>query len=253
VIEIAPLAFMRGRSLNDSFIILDEAQNTSVEQMKMFLTRMGFGSKAVVTGDITQTDLPKQQLSGLQARDERAAGRGGRGVHAFHVAGRRASIRSYNASCRLTSARPRTNPLDGDRADRNPQDRSARTRAASRAGRMLRSCAASRSRSKATELTIRVVGAAESRRLNRTWRGKDKPTNVLSFREPCWRSGHLRAVVAREAREQGKRPSAHWAHMVVHGVLHLLGYDHENDRDAERWKRAKRRSWLNSGMPNPYG
>jgi phosphate starvation-inducible PhoH-like protein len=66
VIEIAPLAFMRGRSLNDSFIILDEAQNTSVEQMKMFLTRMGFGSKAVVTGDITQTDLPKQQLSGLR-------------------------------------------------------------------------------------------------------------------------------------------------------------------------------------------
>jgi phosphate starvation-inducible PhoH-like protein len=65
VIEIAPLAFMRGRSLNDSFIILDEAQNTSVEQMKMFLTRIGFGSKAVVTGDITQTDLPKQQLSGL--------------------------------------------------------------------------------------------------------------------------------------------------------------------------------------------
>ena len=66
VIEIAPLAFMRGRSLNDAFIILDEAQNTSVEQMKMFLTRMGFGSKAVVTGDITQTDLPKQQLSGLR-------------------------------------------------------------------------------------------------------------------------------------------------------------------------------------------
>jgi phosphate starvation-inducible PhoH-like protein len=66
VIEIAPLAFMRGRSLNDSFIILDEAQNTSVEQMKMFLTRMGFGSRAVVTGDITQTDLPKQQISGLK-------------------------------------------------------------------------------------------------------------------------------------------------------------------------------------------
>ena len=66
IIEIAPLAFMRGRSLNDSFIILDEAQNTSVEQMKMFLTRMGFGSKAVVTGDVTQTDLPRQQMSGLR-------------------------------------------------------------------------------------------------------------------------------------------------------------------------------------------
>ena len=66
VIEVAPLAFMRGRSLNGSFVILDEAQNTSVEQMKMFLTRIGFGSKAVVTGDITQIDLPRQQRSGLK-------------------------------------------------------------------------------------------------------------------------------------------------------------------------------------------
>ena len=66
IIEIAPLAFMRGRSLNESFVILDEAQNTSVEQMKMFLTRIGFGSRAVVTGDITQIDLPDRQLSGLK-------------------------------------------------------------------------------------------------------------------------------------------------------------------------------------------
>jgi len=65
VIEIAPLAYMRGRTLNESFIILDEAQNTSVEQMKMFLTRIGFGSTAVVTGDVTQIDLPKGQRSGL--------------------------------------------------------------------------------------------------------------------------------------------------------------------------------------------
>jgi phosphate starvation-inducible PhoH-like protein len=65
VIEIAPLAFMRGRSLNDSFIILDEAQNTTPEQMKMFMTRLGFGSRMVVTGDITQVDLPRDQQSGL--------------------------------------------------------------------------------------------------------------------------------------------------------------------------------------------
>jgi phosphate starvation-inducible PhoH-like protein len=65
-IEVAPLAFMRGRTLNESFIILDEAQNTTVEQMKMFLTRIGFGSRAVITGDITQVDLPRSQLSGLR-------------------------------------------------------------------------------------------------------------------------------------------------------------------------------------------
>ncbi|MFZ1642455.1 MAG: PhoH family protein [Candidatus Contendobacter sp.] len=66
IIEVAPLAFMRGRSLNDSFIILDEAQNTTVEQMKMFLTRIGFGSTAVVTGDVTQVDLPRNIPSGLR-------------------------------------------------------------------------------------------------------------------------------------------------------------------------------------------
>jgi phosphate starvation-inducible protein PhoH and related proteins len=65
IIEVAPLAFMRGRSINDSFVILDEAQNTSPEQMKMFLTRLGFGSKMVVTGDVTQIDLPRDQRSGL--------------------------------------------------------------------------------------------------------------------------------------------------------------------------------------------
>ena len=64
-IEIAPIAFMRGRTLNDAFVILDEAQNTTSEQMKMFLTRLGFGAKAVITGDITQIDLPQGRMSGL--------------------------------------------------------------------------------------------------------------------------------------------------------------------------------------------
>ena len=65
-IEVAPLAFMRGRTLNDSFVILDEAQNTTPEQMKMFLTRLGYGSKAVITGDVTQIDLPAGRQSGLK-------------------------------------------------------------------------------------------------------------------------------------------------------------------------------------------
>jgi phosphate starvation-inducible protein PhoH and related proteins len=70
VIEVAPLAYMRGRTLNDAFVILDEAQNTSIEQMKMFLTRIGFGSTAVVTGDLTQVDLPRAQKSGLREAAE---------------------------------------------------------------------------------------------------------------------------------------------------------------------------------------
>ena len=64
-LEIAPLAFMRGRTLNNAFVILDEAQNTTPEQMKMFLTRIGFGARAVITGDVSQIDLPKGQMSGL--------------------------------------------------------------------------------------------------------------------------------------------------------------------------------------------
>lgn len=74
IIEIAPLAYMRGRTLDDSFIILDEAQNTTPEQMKMFLTRIGFGSKAIITGDITQIDLPKGQASGLVQAQKILAG-----------------------------------------------------------------------------------------------------------------------------------------------------------------------------------
>ena len=83
-IELAPLAFMRGRSLNESFIILDEAQNTTIEQMKMFLTRMGFGSKSVVNGDITQIDLPTDKMSGLKHAVEVLSGIEGIGIINFN-------------------------------------------------------------------------------------------------------------------------------------------------------------------------
>ncbi len=82
-IEIAPLAYMRGRTLDDSFIILDEAQNTTPEQMKMFLTRLGFNSKAIVTGDLTQTDLPNGKKSGLAAAVKILDGINGIGIHHF--------------------------------------------------------------------------------------------------------------------------------------------------------------------------
>ena len=82
-IELAPLAFMRGRSLNESFIILDEAQNTTIEQMKMFLTRMGFGSKSVINGDITQIDLPRDEVSGLKHAIEVLNGIEGIGIINF--------------------------------------------------------------------------------------------------------------------------------------------------------------------------
>ena len=90
VIELAPLAYMRGRTLNESFIILDEAQNTTAEQMKMFLTRIGFGSTAVITGDITQIDLPRTQSPACKQAMEVLHGRRRHQLHPFHAAGRRA-------------------------------------------------------------------------------------------------------------------------------------------------------------------
>ena len=80
VVEVAPLAYMRGRTLSDSFVILDEAQNTTGEQMKMFLTRMGFGTRVVVTGDITQIDLPYGKKSGLKEAVEVLSGVDGIGI-----------------------------------------------------------------------------------------------------------------------------------------------------------------------------
>ena len=87
-IELAPLAYMRGRTLNDSFVILDEAQNSTVEQMKMFLTRIGFGSKAIITGDITQVDLPRGQLSGLRHSQNVLVGIKGISFTHFKTSGR---------------------------------------------------------------------------------------------------------------------------------------------------------------------
>jgi probable rRNA maturation factor len=117
--------------------------------------------------------------------------------------------------------------------------------------------AAAPRRARPASLSVRVVGAAESRKLNRTWRGKDKPTNVLAFPsgllpEVLGDLAICAPVVAREAREQGKPPAAHWAHMVVHGVLHLLGYDHENDRDAAAMEAREAKILAQLGMPHPY-
>jgi phosphate starvation-inducible PhoH-like protein len=118
-IEVAPLAFLRGRSLNDSFIILDEAQNTSPEQMKMFLTRLGFGSKAVVNGDVTQIDLPPGQRSGLVAVQEILGGIPG--IEFVHLGARdvvRAPIVQdiVEAYRRFTENQPQ--PADDDRRSR---------------------------------------------------------------------------------------------------------------------------------------
>jgi probable rRNA maturation factor len=123
-------------------------------------------------------------------------------------------------------------------------------------------CAALGRRAHGAELALRVVGAAESRRLNEKFRGRDVPTNVLSFpaqRLPAVRSrralGDLvicARVLRSEARAQGKTLRAHWAHLVVHGALHLIGYDHERAGDARRMERREIAVLKDLGFANPY-
>lgn len=119
-----------------------------------------------------------------------------------------------------------------------------------------------RQRSADSELTIRLVDEAEGRELNRTWRHKDYPTNVLSFPADIPEGlldipllGDLVIcvpVVEREAAEQGKAPDAHWAHLVIHGCLHLLGYDHVEDAEAEEMESLERDLLAELGYPDPY-
>ncbi len=110
------------------------------------------------------------------------------------------------------------------------------------------------------ELGIRVVGSRESRALNGRWRGRDAPTNVLSFPASAELRGRqlgdlvvCAPVVAREAREQGKALAAHWAHMIVHGTLHLAGFDHERTADAKRMEGRERALLARLGFADPYG
>jgi probable rRNA maturation factor len=114
---------------------------------------------------------------------------------------------------------------------------------------------------KPAELSIRIVGAREGRMLNRQYRGKDYATNVLSFPVDLPRGvastllGDLvicAPVVAREAREQGKTPRDHYAHLTVHGVLHLLGFDHQDERDATRMEALETRVLAGLGIADPY-
>ena len=225
-IEVAPLAFMRGRTLNDSFIILDEAQNTSPEQMQMFLTRLGFGSKVVVTGDVTQVDLPRDQASGLiQVQDILGDDRGDR-VRPLRPPGRRPS-QARAADRRGVQAARRGDRTNGSMSGDCP--RRARTvaygpgvtllacssagprptvlRSRSRIGAGWRSTRARRSSSRTRvlraegvddgELGLAFVGPDEMRALKRDHLGIDEATDVLSFpidgRDGC-RTGMPRAL-----------------------------------------------------------
>lgn len=279
VIEVAPLAYMRGRTLNDAFIILDESQNTTIEQMKMFLTRIGFNSKAVITGDITQIDLPRSTKSGLRHAIEVLAEVDEISFNFFHSE----DVVRHPVVARIVNAYEAWEAADQKRkaeAGRRAQTRSPGTGAKMSQVILDLQLACEETSGlpdealfqrwvdavippfqEESELTIRLVDVAESHELNLTYRGKDKPTNVLSFpfeappgiEMPLL--GDLiicRQVVEQEASEQGKPLEAHWAHMVVHGSLHLLGYDHIEDDEAEEMEGLETEIMLALGYEDPY-
>ena len=226
VIEVAPLAFMRGRTLNDSFVILDEAQNTSPEQMKMFLTRLGFNSRMVVTGDITQIDLPTDQRSGLIAvsdildsvQDISFVRFGGEDVVRHKLVQRIVAAYERARQPRAGGAhRTRADPtlLSLDLADVPPELRDAVERTLGAAG--------------VTDghLGVELVDAARIQELNREHRAKDAPTDVLAF--PVDGTGPVAGP--RELGDVAICPEhcSDLTEAAVHGVLHLCGHDHEVD------------------------
>ena len=202
-IEVAPLAFMRGRTLNDSFIILDEAQNTSPEQMQMFLTRLGFGSKVVVTGDITQIDLPQEQRSGLVhvrdvLRDRRHP------VRRVRPQGRRAAQARAADRRGLQGAHGRAATGDDLGRRREPQrGRGRRGGAVELAGRVLRAEGIEEG-----ELGIAFVGEDEMRALKREHLGDRRADRRALVPDRRPRRGARTACRARSATSCSARRSS---------------------------------------------
>ena len=298
VIEVAPIAFMRGRTLNDSFIILDEAQNCTPEQMKMVLTRQGFNSKMVVNGDVTQIDLPAGRRSGLIDATEVLRGVEGISFVQFddkdvvrHTLVQRIvkAYERYNEA--IGAARQLTLPLaEPFRRRERQRERRGQGGDSVRRGRpaglkramsspegssvTFRRVPASLRRApierfartlqkevvKGRSFDTLITGDAELRRLNRDFRGKDYATDVLSFpaiadqsrdRQGALlprRHRHLPGRARAQAREFGHAIEQEVQILMLHGVLHLMGHDHETDSGA--MARAEKRWRAKLGLPN---
>ena len=252
-IEVAPLAYMRGRTLDDSFIILDEAQNTSCEQMKMFLTRMGFGSKMVITGDATQIDLPADKLSGLKQAVRVLKNVEGIGICELtdqdvvrHVMVQRI-IKAYadyedarNEKEETIMAKRHYIPITADVPGAG-ESKCAFIR------KVIRTALAAEGVDFPCEIDVRLTNDEAIHAINREMRQVDRATDVLSFpmfeltpgelpgeRTPTPARASSRSAIwsshsstsPRRRRNTDTPNRRELAYLVTHSVLHLLGYDH---------------------------
>ncbi len=273
-IEVAPLAYMRGRTLNDAFIILDEAQNTSPEQMKMFLTRLGFGAKMVVTGDVTQVDLPSGTQSGL--RIVRDILDGIEDVHfaeltSSDVVRHRLVSEIVDAYSRWDATAGRRGVAPGVRPRRPPPAAAALTGGVvsvevnnesgveadeSEIVALARHVLGQMRVNPQAELSIVLVDESAMEQLHVQWMDEPGPTDVLSFPMDELRPGVdgeesapgllgdvvlCPQVAARQAQQAGHTTQDELLLLTTHGILHLLGYDHaEPDEEREMFGLQRR-------------
>ncbi len=255
-----PIAFMRGRTLSHAFVILDEAQNASRLQMKMVLTRLGEGARMAVTGDPSQVDL-------VQRRRQRPGPRGLHLLEGVEGVGRR-PLRPPATWCatRWSSASSSAYDADapGGRAliEVEVEDRGLARPVADRRG-CLRvvggsGAGAARDRRRATVAVLLTDDAALAE-LNDRFPRQAQPTNVLSFPAPpktpraIWATLRWRYRGLRRARPPSRASARRTTsqHLVVHGVLHLVGYDHETETEAEAMEALERDILAGLGVPTP--
>ena len=234
-IEVAPLAFMRGRTLNDSFIILDEAQNTSPEQMQMFLTRLGFGSKIVVTGDVTQIDLPRDQASGPDPGSGHPQHDRRHRVHPFRQRGRRP------AQARAADRRGVQVPRGGNGHGPAEVVPMVEVEVANRSGAAVDEAGGGRARSARArrgghedgEVGLVFVRADEARRSSASISASTRPPTCSpspsTAATQCRTESRARSATSSSA---PKWSAPDWREPLIHGALHLVGYDHGDEMAA---------------------